>query len=508
MTTQSPSVNAGGAMAWLEAAVPVDSCNAIAGHVPGVSAVDLTWHTMTFQAHGAEAHVAVPRLTPEQLGLVASTVATAARTRLASMPVADIVDAIDLAIARMLDADDPARRQIDHLLPIVSGFDAEMTRLGLNAALKAFRRPQLLRFLAEDFTDPALLDGFRPRVKGGWTRACGPGLLAHVWAGNVPGLPLWSLISGLLVKAGNLGKVSSDEPLVAAWFARTLAQVEPRLADALAIVWWPGGDAALEEVVCRHADVFKVYGGDTAVAAWQRKLPVGKRLLAHGHKFSAGLVSAAALDTRQAHLAARQAALDVVRWDQQGCYSPQLFYVERGAQVSPRDFACHLAGELGALQHTFPRRDLSLEEGGAVAAWRQTVELDELRGETAELLGPPNGPWSVAYVDSLQLGRPSALSRSVCVVAVERLEDAVAQLGAQRDHLQTVGIAAEPEELFRLAPLIAEAGATRICALGAMTQPEPGWHHDGRFSLLDLVRMVDIEASAEDAAESFARYRD
>ena len=31
-------------------------------------------------------------------------------------------------------------------------------------------------------------DGFEPRVTGGWTHAEGPDLLAHVWAGNVPGL--------------------------------------------------------------------------------------------------------------------------------------------------------------------------------------------------------------------------------------------------------------------------------------------------------------------------------
>jgi hypothetical protein len=39
-----------------------------------------------------------------------------------------------------------------------------------------------------------------------------------------------------------------------------------------------------------------------------------------------------------------------------------------------------------------------------------------------------------------------------------------------------------------------------------MTAPEAGWHHDGRFSLLDLVRMVDIEDSTERNAELFTRY--
>lgn len=479
-----------------------------AGHVPGIAAAEITWETRRFEAHGRCVEVALPRLTPAQLETVASAVRAAARKTLTVMPVMAIVDAIDRSIARMLDSSDPIRRELEGLLPVVSGFDPEMTRLGLNAGLKAFRGPQLLRFLAEDFTDPTLLDGFRPRATGGWTHACGPELLAHVWAGNVPGLPLWSLIAGLLVKAGNVGKVSSAEPLVATWFARVLAEVEPSLAECLAVVWWPGGDTALEQVFCRQAEVLKVYGGDTAIAAWQRQLPAGKRMLAHGYKLSLGMVSATALDTRQAQITARQAAHDMVRWDQQGCYSPQLFYVERGAQVSPREFACHLAGELAALQHPFPRRGLALEEAAAAARWRQGLELQQLRGAPVELIGPADAPWSVAYIDALQPPQPGALNRTAVVVAVDQLQDVLPGLSAQRAWLQTVGLAASPEALFRLSPLIARAGATRICALGAMSTPAPGWHHDGRFSLLDLVRMVDIEDSAEQAAEALAAYRD
>ena len=38
--------------------------------------------------------------------------------------------------------------------------------------------------------------------------------------------------------------------------------------------------------------------------------------------------------------------------------------------------------------------------------------------------------------------------------------------------------------------------------------PEAGWHHDGRFNLLDLVRMTEIEQSAELAAQPLASYAD
>jgi hypothetical protein len=41
-----------------------------------------------------------------------------------------------------------------------------------------------------------------------------------------------------------------------------------------------------------------------------------------------------------------------------------------------------------------------------------------------------------------------------------------------------------------------------------MTSPEAGWHHDGRFNLLDLINMVDIESSAVVDSERFAPYVD
>jgi hypothetical protein len=58
--------------------------------------------------------------------------------------------------------------------------------------------------------------------------------------------------------------------------------------------------------------------------------------------------------------------------------------------------------------------------------------------------------------------------------------------------------------LLNFAPLM--QGQVDATALGAMTAPQAGWHHDGRFNLLDLVRMVDIEASTEHAAEHFTAY--
>jgi hypothetical protein len=142
----------------------------------------------------------------------------------------------------------------------------------------------------------------------------------------------------------------------------------------------------------------------------------------------------------------------------------------------------------------------------ATAGWRQSCELRTLSGAGAELIGDEAAAWSVAYADQPQALAPTAGNRNIQVVAVDRLDDVVEQIAGHGAYLQTVGLATTPAELFRLAERLGRSGVTRIAAIGSMTAPEAGWHHDGRFNLLDLVRMVEIEQSAERAADRFAPY--
>jgi len=473
-----------------------------AGHLPGVDPAAVHWQALRFDAHGRSVTVEVPVLAPQQMEALARHVRDAARRVLQPMPVDAVIDILDRAVARLLHPQEPLRQDLDALLPVVTGYDAEMVRLGLTAYLQTFRAPQLHRFVAQDFANPKVLDGFQPALKGGAVRAFGPRLLAHVWAGNVPGLPLWSLACGLLVKAGNIGKLPSAEPVFASVFARLLAQEHPPLADALAIVWWKGGAPGPSEALYRQAGTVLAYGGNAALREVREQVPVTTRFLGYGHKLGVALVGRAALDMRRGPAAARSAALDLARFEQQGCYSPHLLYVERGGALAPRAFAGHLAAELAGLAHRHPRRDLALEESAAVAAWRQQVEWRE----GGELLGDERSSWAVAYSETPLPPAASPGQRCVQVCAVDALDDVVPLLEPHADFLQTVGLATTPEELYRLGELLGQAGVTRIAPLGAMTQPEPGWHHDGRFNLADLVRMVEIEHGAERAADRLAPY--
>jgi hypothetical protein len=476
-----------------------------AGYLPGLNDADVVWQRLSIGSALAPFCVEVPQLSAEQLTALAQRVKSASRLHLKTMLVSDIVRVLDRATANLLDVNNTYRQELERLLPLATGYDAEMVRLNLTSYLQTFRSLSLQRFIAEDFPNPKVLDEFQPRVTGGWMKAFGPELLVHVWAGNVPALPMWSFVSGLLVKAGSIGKISTTEPIFATLFARLLAEIEPRWADCFAVVWWPN-ESELARTAFALADVVMAYGGNPALQAMQSQVPVTTRFLPHGHKMSFGMIAAEALSVQKGSHVALQAALDIARFDQQGCYSPQMFYVQKGGQISPYEFAQQLSHALSSLKHKMPRRELSLEESAQINAWREMHELKALDDMTHKLLGNETTQSMVVFSDRPLSLSPSPLNRCIVVVAVDTLTEVADLIAPEREYLQTVGLAAAPETLLELSDCLGQAGVTRICALGAMTSPAAGWHHDGRFSLLDLVRMVDIEASTESEAQRYTPY--
>jgi hypothetical protein len=105
----------------------------IAGYLPGLKAEEVQWQTLTFESKGRTLEVAVPILSDDQTTALIARVKQGSRSYLKSLTVAQIVSIVDRAIARLLDPKDPYRQKADTLLPLVTGYDVEMVRLGLRA---------------------------------------------------------------------------------------------------------------------------------------------------------------------------------------------------------------------------------------------------------------------------------------------------------------------------------------------------------------------------------------
>ncbi|WP_160669327.1 acyl-CoA reductase [Pseudarthrobacter sp. ATCC 49987] len=460
----------------------------------------LTWETRSW---GGVA-LRMPVVTPHLTDLLCQRLLQAQADHLADRPVMDIVEALGRVIAKWANPDYLWRRQAEQLLPIMTGYAPEMVRRGLKEYLKTFRRDRLLRFLSQDFENPLVLDGFQPNRAGGRSRAYGPRLATQIFAGNVPGLPVWNLICGLLVKSATLGKSASGEPLFPVLFALSLAEEDPDLATCLAILHWPGGDEDIEQAAFNHSEAVTATGGRKAIESVAGRLPAGMPFVPYGHKMSFAVIGREALALNRYTETARRAARDASQYDQQGCLSPHCLFIERGGAVDPKTFAAALAAEMSRFERSKPRAQLTLEESAGIERIRSSYEFRAYDNKTIELFSSDTGTgWTVIYEEKPERFEPSPLNRLLRVHPVDGINDVERLAAPVRRYLQTAGVACSPERLNDWAQALGRCGVDRICAVGQMPEPAAGWHHDGRGNLTALVRWVDIEGAAEAELEHY-----
>jgi hypothetical protein len=323
-------------------------------------------------------------------------------------------------------------------------------------------------------------------------RAHGPELAFHIFAGNVPGVAVTSLVRSLLVKAATLGKTASGDPLLPALFARTLAQVSPALGECVAVTYWPGGDLVLEERALRAAEVAVVYGGAEVVREIRRRLPAGTRLVEHGPRLSLAVVAREELIAEAARRTAAEVAGAAAVFDQQGCVSPHVVYVEEGGATTPRAFARLVAEELERVEAELPRGRLSAAEAATIQQLRGAAEFRAIAGGEVEVLASAGTEYTVIY-DEEPGFTASCLNRVLRVTPLADLSELSSRIAPYGAFLQTVGVAASAERRAEVAEWLGRAGASRITTLGAMPWPPPAWHHDGQEPLRELLRWVDLE---------------
>jgi hypothetical protein len=369
----------------------------------------------------------------------------------------------------------------------VTGYAAAAIRASLDTLFAGLRAPVLWGLIEEELGHRQALDTFVPRRHlAGRCRAYGPRLTVVSCAGNVPVASLPSLVHCLLVKSACLVRVSHAEPLLPSLYLRSLAEEAPWLAGSVAAVTWESADDP-------GVEAWIGYGSDETLAAIRRSLPEHVRFLPHGHRIGFGVIARERLSREALHQTAAAAAADVAIFDQQGCVSPRIFFVEKGDPQSAREFARALAYQLEALRVPLPRRKLDAGEAAALHQQRAAVEMRQLSGEPVALFhSAPGTDWTVILDPRADLSTAGS-HRTAVIRPLQHLTDLRPLLAPFRPYLQTAAVAAPVDRWPALAALLADSGVTRLCPLGRTQHPAPGWHHDGRPSLAALVRWVDWE---------------
>jgi hypothetical protein len=466
-------------------------------HLPNIAAPPTT--SWTYGDGPGALHVRVPQLTPGMLRAQIDALLLAREEVLAHRSVESIVEAIGAVAGRLLDPVDPLRTAAELRLPVITGASVAMIRLVLDRMAADWTAPRLRELLRGEFLDPRALDRFTPRhsIGGSEIRAIGPRLTTHIFSGNVPGVSVTSLIRALLVKSVSVGKSAMGEPLLATLFARGLAEVDAELGRCLAITYWPGGEGELERVALERAEAVIVYGGAEAVAAVRSRVRPDARFLGYGHRVSFGAIAREALSIDRAERVARRAALDVATFDQQGCVSPHLFYVEEDGDTSPAEWAALLARELESLETSLPRGAVSPGESTAIRQLRGEAEFAQISGHGVVLHASRGGTaWTVIH-DPDPRFTASCLNRTVRVKPIASLEEIPRLLAPVSTVLQTGGFAGSEPRGAAFAEQLAQIGVSRVAEIGEMAWPAPSWLHDGRPPLGDLVRWCERSIRTE-----------
>jgi hypothetical protein len=322
-----------------------------------------------------------------------------------------------------------------------------------------------------------------------------PEFIFHIAAGNIPNPTLMSIAVGVLTRSAQFVKCASGASFLPRLFAHSLYEVEPKLGACLEIAEWRGGHAALEETLFAEADCVTATGSDETLDKIRKHLPAKVRFLGYGHRVSFGYVTGEALSGFGAKKIISRATDDVVAWDQQGCLSPHVIYVEHGGHVSAKGFAEMLAEELARRETTEPRGQLSLEAAATIASRRGFYEVRAAHSPEATRHWCSEGStaWTVVYESDPRF-QMSCLNRFIYVKGAADLTEALQSADAVRGKVSTVGLAAMDDKAEKLAAQLARWGVTRICPLGQMQNPPLTWRHDGRPSLGDLVTWTDYEA--------------
>jgi len=339
--------------------------------------------------------------------------------------------------------------------------------------LGALTAEVLMDVVRVELGDGHILDRFSP-CGSHFSRAVAPREILHIVSGNTPHAALQSLLRGLLLGSHNRVKIpSTGLPEVEAFRSALPASLAERVEISL----------SLPDAWLHSADAVIVFGNDETIAHFRTRVPPGRIFQAHGHRVSFGIIfddpDLASIDA-----AARDASL----YDQQGCLSPHLFYINERNGLSARTYAARLAGAMEAFNQHTPRGPLSVHEAAAIADLRASYQFRSSNDVRAQIwCSEGSTAWTVVYEEEGWFAS-SPLNRFIFVKPLPPNLDTV--LEPVRHWIGAIGIWPATE---MHAEVLFPLGASRICPIGKMQFPPFTWHAEGKANLASLIRWVDFE---------------
>lgn len=366
----------------------------------------------------------------------------------------------------------------DHILRQFMA-DFHIGEAQLSAALQLFSRESLeykCRMELGDLSAPLRHEGHREIER----RRYPLGVLFHIAAGNVDGLPAYSVVEGLLAGNINILKLPSADSGISVLLLSELCKIEPSLADLIYVFDVPSTDLASLQRFAAVADAVVVWGGDEAVSAARSLAPCNTRVISWGHKLS---FAYATLDATDEELTAL--AHHICQTRQLLCSSCQGVYLDTADRAVLEDFGKRFYEILRSVSAAYPPVAVGMRAKATLHLYNEELER-HITGNTVYR----GGGVSVMVTEDSSLTL-SCLFRNCWVKPLPRGQ-IVATIKGKKGYLQTCGLLCGDHDRLSLSELLAIAGVVRITGAGEMSRTIAGEAHDGDYPLQLYSRVVEL----------------
>jgi len=309
------------------------------------------------------------------------------------------------------------------------------------------------------------------------------GCILHISAGNVDGLPAFSIIESLLAGNVSILKLPEEDNGISVLILHDLVTIEPRLSEYIYVFDYSSRDEKSIKRLIDAADAVAVWGSDETVRAMRKLVPPNVKLIEWGHKLSFAYVTQKGITDDNL----KGLAEHICETNQLLCSSCQGMYVDTEELDTVIGFCERF---MPILEDTARRHYTSSDI--AVAARVSLV----LRYESLESLYAHRrifrGKHSsiIAYGDSKL--EPSIQHRNCWARPLPRSK-AVKVLRPYKSTLQTVGILCSDDERAELYEMFAKTGAVRVSSARAMSEDYCGGAHDGMYPLRRYTKLVALD---------------
>ena len=312
------------------------------------------------------------------------------------------------------------------------------------------------------------------------------GVLFHITAGNVDGLPFISLLDGLLTGNINIVKLPKEEGGITVSLLEELFKVEPSLCEYVYVFDYSSKDIYAMKKLAAAADAVIIWGGDEAVGAVRKLADPNTKIIEWGHKISFAYITKEGVSKEELE----KLAFHICLTNQLFCSSCQGVFLDTNDMRDVYDFCEEFLPilEKTCLENPFvfdATANIFIQAEVTLQDYHRRIENKNsgtrvFRGGNCSITAQPDNKLET-----------SVMYRNIWAKPLKR--DDIIKLRPYKNYLQTAALICSEQEYSELAQKLLQTGLVKISDGYEMSNYAFGEAHDGVFTLRCYTKLVSVQ---------------